>query len=389
MAVRYLVVPPEEIEPPATTDERGLRWSTGELNYTIGPGCDPKLPATAQIDLPQATRATRLGAVGALACSVALADGREFAQVTTTDASGATHVYSLRAGRDASEWAYDCADVRPAMQHGRAEVFRSYPAARGAIQCAGHDYVSFVPLASAQELRSVALRWTGPPGTYALKKLTAIDDEAHRSTPVNPTAGSLADATRWRPVGRIDATNSGYGVEVKAEDVGVGLIFENLRARPRAWLVPEVCSVSADEAFAAVRSSRLADGRAFDPVRLALVEEPFTLRVEQPDEDARVEVVRVAARVLEVRTAARTPAFLVTSDTFYPGWRVTVDGAPARLYQTDYALRGVPVPAGAHVVRFEFRPVSFYRGAIVSALALLTLVACAWGLKLVRKARAD
>jgi hypothetical protein len=381
MAARYVLVPPDQVEPPTVRDERGLVWSTSELNHTIGPGCDAQTPATAQIDLPPATRATRLGLVGALACAVALSDGREFAQMTTTDATGAARVYSLRAGRDASEWAYDCTDVRPTMQHGRAQVFRSYPAQRGAIKCEGHDYVAFVALAGAHEIKDVSLRWTGPPGSFALKKLTAIDDEARISRPVNPVAGSLHDPTRWRYAGDIDAGNSGYGVEVKAEDVGASRVYENLRARPRVWLVSEALRVRADEAFVAVRASRLPDGRAFAPDRVALVEEvaPFAPQASDPSSSARVRLL--TDDVLEVATNANAPAFLITSDSYYPGWCATIDGQAAHIYQTDYALRGVALPPGAHVVRFEFRPRSFYYGVGVSALALFLLGGCVWWLQ--------
>ena len=388
MAVRYLLVPPEEIEPPTMTDERGVKWTVGDYAVDLGPGCTPANLVSYEIELPRLAHATSFALVGALACSVQIPEGQGVLSVTLTDGRDWTVTHALAAGRDFSEWAYDCTDVRPTMQHGRAEVFRSYAAARNGVPCAGHDYVArrrldtarFLPVGGI-DVRRITLRWTGPAGTFALKKLTLLDDATHTSTPVAPVAGSLQDATRWRQVGRIDATNSGYGAEVKAEDVGAALVFENLRARPRAWLVQEVRSVSADEAFAAVRSSRLADGRAFDAARLALVEEPFTLKAEQIDEEAHVEVVRLTAREMEVRTAARVPAFLVTSDTFYPGWRVTVDGTPAHLYQTDYALRGVPVTAGTHVVRFEFRPTSFYYGACVSALSLLLLVGCVPWLK--------
>ncbi|MFL6211180.1 MAG: YfhO family protein [Pyrinomonadaceae bacterium] len=381
MAARYVLVPPDQVEPPTMRDERGLVWSTSELNHTIGPGCNAQTPATTQIDLPPATRATRLGLVGALACAVALPDGHEFAQVSTTDAAGATHVYSLRAGRDASEWAYDCADVRPTMQHGRAQVFRSYPAQRGAIKCEGHDYVAFVALAGAQEIKDVSLSWTGPPGSFALKKLTAIDDEARISTPINPVAGSLHDTIRWRYAGEIDASNSGYGVEVKAEDIGASRVYENLRARPRVWLVSEALRVNTDEAFAAVRASRLPDGRAFAPDRVALVEEPtpFAAQVTDPSSSARVRLL--TDDVMEIATNANAPAFLVTSDIYYPGWRATIDGQFAHIYQTDYALRGVALPPGAHVVRFEFRPRSFHYGIGVSALSLLLLGGCVLWLK--------
>src|SRR5262249_33465782 len=155
-------------------------------------------------------------------------------------------------------------------------------------------------------------------------------------------------------------------------------IFENLRARPRAWLVPEVLNLKATEAFTAVRTSRLPDGRAFDAARLALVEEPLTFKADQFDQTATADIARVSSSDMEVRVASKSPAFLVTSDVSYPGWRVTIDGAPAQLYQTDYALRGVPVPAGSHVVHFEFAPRPFHHGMATSAISLLLLIGFVW-----------
>jgi uncharacterized membrane protein YfhO len=63
----------------------------------------------------------------------------------------------------------------------------------------------------------------------------------------------------------------------------------------------------------------------------------------------------------------------VTSDIYYPGWQASIDGAPVHLFQANYALRGVSVPAGTHLVKFIYRPRSFYYGATVSALSLFAL----------------
>ncbi len=42
---------------------------------------------------------------------------------------------------------------------------------------------------------------------------------------------------------------------------------------------------------------------------------------------------------------------------FYPaGWRAVVDGVSTDIRRVNYLLRGVPVPAGDHVVKFEFAP---------------------------------
>jgi len=53
---------------------------------------------------------------------------------------------------------------------------------------------------------------------------------------------------------------------------------------------------------------------------------------------------------------------------FYPGWSVTIDGSPARLYQTNYVLRGVVVPAGEHVITFQFWPGTFCAGLAITLL---------------------
>jgi Bacterial membrane protein YfhO len=381
MAVRYLLVPPAEIEPPATTDQRGVSWSAGDFGAQLGPGCDPHLPTDFKLDLPTPLRATKLGVVSALACSVQLTDAQPFATFTLTDVDEHTLSLNLTAGHESSEWAYDCSDVRPTMRHERAPVFRSYPVTRGEVKCEGHDYVALLSVGTLGAIKRIELRWTGPAGTLALKKITVLDEAAHNSTPINPIAGSLHDATRWRRVGNIDAANSGYGAGVKEADVGAATVFENLRARPRAWLVPEVRRVPPDEALNAIRSSRLSDGRSFDPARLALVEDPVDFKAQQPDPAAVARVVRLNSREMEVHTETAAPAFLVTSDVLYPGWHATVDGAPARLYQTDYILRGIEVPAGPHTVRFKFSPKSFYYGALVSGLSLLLLIGCALWLK--------
>ena len=58
--------------------------------------------------------------------------------------------------------------------------------------------------------------------------------------------------------------------------------------------------------------------------------------------------------VLDVDTPA--PAFLVTSETAYPGWHAWVDGHPRALVTTNVAFRGLAIPAGKHVVKMRFDP---------------------------------
>jgi hypothetical protein len=67
--------------------------------------------------------------------------------------------------------------------------------------------------------------------------------------------------------------------------------------------------------------------------------------------------------------------FLV--EQFFPGWRATVDGAPTRIDRWGGAFQSILVEGGAHRVRFEFRPRSFYIGLAMSFVgwAMVVLVA--------------
>jgi len=378
MAVRYVLVAQQPDAPPASGDERGIRWTPEDLNVSLGAGCAPH-PSYFKHSFEAPVAAEAVGIVSALACSVQLQQGAEMAQVRVTDEAGQAHALSLRVGRDSSEWAFDCPDVRPQMKHERAPVFRSYPATRGEVKCEAHDYVAQLQLpAGVKSIRSIEIEWTaGTAGTLTIKKLTLHDTRTGASHPLAPSSVALGDPTRWRQVAKLNFANSGYGA-IKEEDAGDAIAYENLRARPRAWLTREVLQLTDAEALQAILTSRLPDGRSFDAGRTALVEGAVDFNAGVADESAKANVVRVDDGLMEVRTTSRVPAFLVTSDVFYPGWSASVDGHPASLVRADYALRGVAVPAGEHTVRFEFRPRRFYQGAAISAGTLLLLVATVW-----------
>jgi len=377
MAVRYVILPPELIGPTHSVDQHGTRWADSDLAVDIGTGCNPANPGKYELNLSQPVRASSIAIVGALACSVQINGGTEVMRLNVADQDGKTESYPLQAGRDFSEWAFDCSDVTPTMQHARAVVFRSYKAQRGAIACEGHDYVARIQLNTPASIRQLSLTWTGAAGTFALKKITAIDE--NESTPLTSGLGSLSDIKRWKQVGQIDSQNSGYGNEVAATDQGTGIVFENLRVLPRSWFVQEVVQLPEDAVFNAVRSSRLPDGRVFEASKIALVERSLPASFTG-DSNASASVVKLDSGVMEVKTASSGAAFLVTSDVLYPGWQASIDGNQVEIYQTNYAFRGVVVPAGNHVVRFEFKPRSFYYGAQVSLLAVVLMIGVVLGM---------
>ncbi|HEY0100254.1 MAG TPA: hypothetical protein VGB76_14990, partial [Pyrinomonadaceae bacterium] len=91
MAVRYLFVPRAGIEPPAITDEQGIKWTPNEFNVLLGSGCAAPNPAIFKYTLPQTARADSVAIATALACSVALPDQAEVANVMVRDTRGQTY----------------------------------------------------------------------------------------------------------------------------------------------------------------------------------------------------------------------------------------------------------------------------------------------------------
>ena len=60
---------------------------------------------------------------------------------------------------------------------------------------------------------------------------------------------------------------------------------------------------------------------------------------------------------------ASTNRFAVFSEVFYDlGWKAYIDEKETPIVRTNYALRGLSVPAGQHDIRFVFRPSSYYNG---------------------------
>ena len=356
MGVSHVFVPVSAVKP-LTAKSQSISWARERMALGLGAGCGTTRDAwRLQISVP--VKATALGMVTSLGCATAIPDNAEVLSVAVMDSRGRTHTYAFRAGRDTSEWAFDCVHVRPHMKHKRASVFLSFPVAdRGTASCQGHQYVGTLGFGREIEVKALELTWTGLPAVIGIEKITLHNENTALSYPVSEMAESLLNSNRWRLV----------------QELGETRVYANARAMPRAWLVPETVTLKPDQVLAALKWSRLPDGRPFDPSRIALVEEPLELNGEV-DATAEAVVERVTDTMVEVRTRSSVGSFLVLSDVFYPGWSVTIDGVPSRLYQTDYVLRGAVVPAGAHLVKFEFTPRTFYAGVGITVLASIITI---------------
>jgi hypothetical protein len=141
----------------------------------------------------------------------------------------------------------------------------------------------------------------------------------------------------------------------------------------RALFVPEAVAATPAKALAAVHAP------GFDPAKTAWLDDWFEVpEVKTPRPASGAATVSFDdANEVVVDVRADGPGWLVLLDSWYPGWRVYVNGKLAALRRADYAFRAVAVPGGESTVRFVFVPFSFWIGAALAALAALGL-AVAW-----------
>ncbi|HEX5750566.1 MAG TPA: YfhO family protein [Archangium sp.] len=144
---------------------------------------------------------------------------------------------------------------------------------------------------------------------------------------------------------------------------GLPTLYRSDTAVPRAFVVHTARVAGDAEAQAAF----------MDPAqplrRTALLSEGEPL--EGPGcEGSTARVTESGLSRVEVSLEACGPGYLLLSDSHYPGWEATLDGAPVPVLRANAVMRAVRVPPGTHEVRFDYRPLSFRLGAMLSVLAL-------------------
>lgn len=125
--------------------------------------------------------------------------------------------------------------------------------------------------------------------------------------------------------------------------------------------------------------------KQIDPKESAVINKEFQSIIQDKgfnfDENATIRLTSYAPNKLEYKTSAANEQLAVFSEVYYPkGWNVYVDGKPSELFRADYILRAMIVPAGEHVITFEYKPQSYFMGAKISAISsgilLLALLGC-------------
>ncbi|MCC5927196.1 MAG: hypothetical protein JJU41_11620 [Bacteroidetes bacterium] len=149
---------------------------------------------------------------------------------------------------------------------------------------------------------------------------------------------------------------------------------ENPDVMPKAWFADRFYHApSAREALNAVTNPEI------DLSTTAIVQRLPEIQL-QPDSLATLQITRYNAHHIDLSVNRLTDGFLVLSEMFYPGgWNARINGEPVEIIRTNFALRGVEVPAGNHEIEFYYSP-SWYATVrwisnIANMLAMLIILA--------------
>jgi hypothetical protein len=157
----------------------------------------------------------------------------------------------------------------------------------------------------------------------------------------------------------LNMLNMKYVIAPDQQDPKNTRAIQNQFALGNCWLVKEVKFVkTADEEMNAITS--------FDPASVAFVHERFKATVPfMPvyDSTAYIKLIENKNDEIKYEFNAATNQFAVFSEIYYSlGWDAYIDGKKTPYCKTNYALRGLAIPAGKHTIDFIFDPVSVKKG---------------------------
>ena len=185
--------------------------------------------------------------------------------------------------------------------------------------------------------------------------------------------------------------NSNRGLDIpgyyEVYNDGILAIMHNEYARKRVYLPQHI---------------KIADGEN-DALRGVI--EPPTIRGEQiilerdsvarlsfeygsllhrKDPNETIDIVEYRPNRIELRAHLASDAWVILTDTFFPGWKATIDDQwEATIVPANFIFRAVYVPQGDHKIVFQYKPSHFFAAIVVASISLAgALAAVVFGDKL-------
>lgn len=141
-------------------------------------------------------------------------------------------------------------------------------------------------------------------------------------------------------------------------------VYENTEALPRAFVAGESKAYVTSKDFSDIFFS---DG--FNPLTTALFPAGAGVAGGTPATGSAT-ITSYEPERLTVKTESTVSGTLVVTDTYYPGWKATIDGKPITITRVNWTMRGITIPSGKHEVIMTYAPFSVTLGILLSVTSL-------------------
>jgi Bacterial membrane protein YfhO len=134
------------------------------------------------------------------------------------------------------------------------------------------------------------------------------------------------------------------------------------------------------------KTLKLLSSIKFDPRREVLVDRKIASETSKAT-GGDAKIVRYGNTDVVIEASLAGSGVLVLTDSYYPGWRVLVDGRHGKILRANHFFRGVQLTPGSHRVEFRYEPLAFRIGMAISLISFLILTAISLALVYLRRKR--
>lgn len=114
--------------------------------------------------------------------------------------------------------------------------------------------------------------------------------------------------------------------------------------------------------------------KGYDFRRRIILDQEIEHKSPKLDIVDRAEILSYKANEVIIETNIKNSAILMLTDTYYPGWKVSINNAESKILLADGIFKAVSVPRGTSIVKFNFEPRSFYIGLGISLFSLILII---------------
>ena len=149
------------------------------------------------------------------------------------------------------------------------------------------------------------------------------------------------------------------------------LIYEFQDSYPRAWFVPDIVTVSS-----LAEMSLQMDSSTKNPDEIAYVLDPEGNLKKTGYGVGTATVEEHSLQSLQLKTDNSDDGFLIVSEVYYPaGWSIYMDDdIKLEMYASNELIRGVPVPAGQHTLKFVYEAPAVRAGFRITLLSAIIII---------------